>query len=785
MFARIAGLLVGRPLPVLAALALLTLGAGISASRIRFDFSPHAIFAGNDDLVTYAEEFKATFGYEDALLMVVIEATGTEDVLDRRALTWQGEVAGRLERLPRVESVRSLATLEVPQVNLSGLSVETVPIVREFPVSYAAEQRVRQTLGESELIKGAMLSDDLRVGAILVLLDPSARDVTSMQQEVRAVAAVLDHYPPPDGYRLHLSGLPAVRVDVVEHLQADQALLFPLAAGLFLVALAFVFRRAAGVVLPLLAVGVGLTWMIGAMSARGESFNIISNILPIMLLIVGISNCVHIVARYAEEASWIPGNRREAARRTLTHMGAACLLTFGTSAIGFGSLAGARSDMLQSFGWNAALGMGLLYVSILLTLGVLLPYFRPPRHRSPDDPSLIVEGVDVIARTVVSRPRTTLAAAAMLVVASVIAGLRVPVNSTIIETYDEEHPSVRTLRLVEEKLGGLLPLEVSLTADEPGRFLDPEVYRKVAAAAEYADDRSEVTFARSYVDMHQEVYAKFRHDDSLRHELPALGEEGAQRIRRSRALIRDAGETIGYSAFVSPEGTRARILLRVRDIGSRRMLGLIGDLERKLDELFPPQSGITARLTGDAYLNARAMDSFVRDLYSSLLTASLMIFVLIGLLFWSVRIGLIAMIPNVTPLFLTLSYMWLRGYEMNAGNVVVFSISLGIAVDDTIHYLTRFREELAASGDVREAVFRAGHSTGRAIVLTSLFIVSGLAVLLLSDFVPTRRFAELTSITMLTALFGDLLLLPASLVLFWKQPRARKAAVAEVAAARA
>jgi multidrug efflux pump subunit AcrB len=143
-------------------------------------------------------------------------------------------------------------------------------------------------------------------------------------------------------------------------------------------------------------------------------------------------------------------------------------------------------------------------------------------------------------------------------------------------------------------------------------------------------------------------------------------------------------------------------------------------------------------------------------------------------LFRSVRLGLLAAIPNTTPMAVTLGYMGLRGYDLNAGNVIVFTICLGIVVDDTIHFLTRYREEMARDNDVWKAIERSYHGTGRAIVLMTLLIVCGLSVLLLSDFVPTRRFAELTTLTMIAALFGDLLLLPASLVLFRKRERTRK-----------
>ena len=147
-----------------------------------------------------------------------------------------------------------------------------------------------------------------------------------------------------------------------------------------------------------------------------------------------------------------------------------------------------------------------------------------------------------------------------------------------------------------------------------------------------------------------------------------------------------------------------------------------------------------------------------------------MIFAIIAILFRSVLFGLVAVLPNMTPLILTMGYMAIRGYDLNAGNVVVFSLSLGIAVDNTIHFLARFREEISKHS-VHDALQRTLAFTGRAVVLSSLIIVSGLAVLMLSEFRPTRGFAELTSFTMLSALLGDLILLPATLAVFWPKPK--------------
>lgn len=770
MIDSLARIVVRRAAWVLAGLLLVTAAASALATQVRFDFSPQSMFTGDDDLVRNAERAKRIFGYEDAVLMVGLEAVGEKDVVDRHVLTWQAAIADEFDALPRVEEVQSLARLKKPQVVLSPKpGTELVPVVRNFPVDRDDEDRLRLLLDKTELLEGSLISHDHRLATLLVFVDPEARAIEDMAPVVEGVQNLLAEQPPPDGYRAFISGLPAVRTDIVRNLQEDQALLIPIGAALYLIALGLVFRRLSGTVIPLVAVGMGLAWTLAAVVATNQSLNIVSNVLPMLLLIIGVSNCVHVICRYAEESERLPGDRQAATCRTISQMAVACFVTLLTTAVGFMSLWAARSNALQSFGSQAAIGLGFLYVAIICTLGASLAYFRPPRFRRRGGrrPAWLFRIMTAAGFAAVKHPAITLLGSTGLVLAALWAARNVEINSYAMETYDENHPTMRTIRLIEDRLGGMLPLEIVLTSDDSDQFLTPQTYRKVATLQQYAVNLDAVVFGRSYVDLHQEIEARVTGKDELRDRLPPLGEEGQRRIDRSTRFIRKSAEQLHYRSFISPDGKHARVLLKVRDVGTKRLTSLIDDIQARLGELFPENSGVEFLLTGDAYLNTRAMESMIRDLLQSLLVASLVIMTIIAVLFRSIRIALITSIPNLTPLVLTAGYMGLRGFDMNAGNVIVFTISLGIAVDNTVHLLIRFREE-AANHDAVHAVQRALQGTGRAIVITGLLVVLGLAVLLLSDFVPTRRFAELVSVTMLGALVGDLLLLPACLVLFWR-----------------
>ena len=759
-------------------LALLSASVAVSlalAPRVQFDFTPQAIYRSNDDLVSYSEEFKQTFGYDEAVVLVVLEATGTLDALDAQALQWQKQTVSDLQKLSQVRSVESLVTLQAPSLTMSGM--ELSPIVSGGPIDDSAAEHARNVFDSQPLIRNGMLSPDSRVAGIPVFLQPDARDITAMREAVEAIRETVAAHPLPAGYRVHFSGLPVLRVDVVNDIRTDQMTLIPLAGIVYLVVLGLMFRHISGAILPLIAVGIGLTWTIATFALMHESVNIVTNVLPVLLLIIGVSSSVQIVSCYAEEAAALPADDTNrfgrAVLATIARMTPACLLAGLTTAIGFASLATANSVLLRSFGWQAAIGVGYQYICTVIFLGTVLRFFVPPRIIDVAEarPGLTTRAVTTAGYAVARHAWLTVAATLAIVAGAGALGSRVKINSySVLETFSEENPAVQTLRLVERQLAGIMPLEISLKADDSGEFLEPAVFHRVLEIERGARQLPGVLSVLSYADLFHVIlqHGPRRRMSETDQELAPAGKTGRLRLVRTADFVARFHEAFHYDSFMSPDGKRARIRLRLQEIGSRQTLELIHELEARLREAFPPGGGIAARLTGEACVNAFALTTLIRDLFWSLVTASLVIFTLIAVEFRSLRAGLIAALPNLTPLLITLGYMGLRGYDMNVANVIVFTICLGLADDNTIHFLYRFREELEVDGDVTRAIQRAFRGTGRAIVATSLLLAAGMAVLMVSNFVPTRRFAELTCVTILGNLLGVLLLLPACLVLAWK-----------------
>lgn len=769
-------LLSRRPRTVILLLVVVTAISMLLMRSLQFDFTPQAIYSGNDELVTFSERFKQTFGYEEALIFVLLQSTGSEDVLSTQALNWQVEIARDFRAVPGVIQVDSLTTLQVPRRSLLSTRLEYV--VDEDPVSDQSAARARELLHDAELLRKDLLSSDDRLTALVLYLGSDRRDLDSMKAAVNATKKRLTLRPAPEGYKTLLSGLPALRVELVEGWVRDLMIQIPLAACVNMITLWLVFRRVSGSVLPILAVGLGLTWTLAAFAVFGVPLNFVSNALPALLVIIGVSGSTQVVACYASEAM-ITTDCRLAARNAIARMVPACTLASLTTVAGFLSLMTTRSLMLSQFGWQAAIGVALLYLGIIVTLGALFQYFEPPPSIAVDNshPGFITRIVAFIGSAAARRPWLAVIGAFVLATLSLSLGSRVSVNTyAFLEILPEYHSSIKTMRLVEKNLTGIMPLEVCLQAKQPGCFADPGTFHKIRDVEEFARKLPGVITVRSYADTYREILnhwpGRRRTETDL--QLVPLGELGRTRLERTAEFAEQYRTALHLDSLVTPDQMQSRIQMRLAEIGSKQALVTINALEKKLQDSFPDDGPIVARVTGEGNVNARALSVLVNDLYYSLLTASVVIFGLIAIEFRSLKIGLIAALPNLTPLTVTLGYMGLRGFDMNVTNVIVFTICLGLADDNTIYFLYRFRQELATGATINDAIQRAFLGTGRAIVITSCLLLTGLSVLFLSDFVPTRRFAELSIVTLLANLFGVLLLLPACLMLIkplqWPKP---------------
>ncbi len=770
---------------VVVGLLVLTLAAASQLPRLRFDFRPEALLEFSPEEQTFAREFQERFGVHDHLLLVALEGSEPGAVLDARGLT----LLYRLTEAAAASSVseHTVSLTGVPRRDLaSGFMAfgggPLPPLVPELPVAGADVERVRAQVAASRMLPRQLVSEDGTTAAIVVAIRDEYRDHEVLDQPLAELEEVLERILEEDAttisaadvdggvrsdrsYQLHFGGLPFVRVETVRNLKSEQRSFWPLTAILYLALLWLLYRDLGLAVTPLVSVGLASLWGIALLPVVGSQINVVNNIVPSLILVIGVCNAIHMLHAFAAARRRGAGGQ-EAARQMMAELGLPVFLTSLTTAIGFASLLVARNGTLRDLGWQASAGIMMSYLALITLLPVAVSRFGGRMVGATQGlwpmQSAGHRWLDAVVRTVRRRPRLAFGLTLGVLGLALASGLRVPVDALVLDTFPPGSRLYESNRVVEEKLGGILPLEIQLKNSDQDYFTRPEVLRQVFLMQRELAARPGVLDVKSVVDLIAEVQG-VRADEEVDEILTP------QRVAFSLGML-ERHQPEALALFLSEDNSEIRLAARLGDRGIRASLGTLEWIEGEAPGWLEPfDAPVSLRLTGEAYMASRGLSFFIRDLILSLLTAGGVIFVVLVVVFRSLRMGLLSFLPTVLPLALTLGMMPFYGYQLNTSTVVVFTISIGMAVDNTIHLLTRFRRERRHGQDLDGAIRSTFRHAGSAVVASNLLLIGGFSILFTSDFEPVFRVAALTTTTIGAAMVVSVLVLPEMLQL-WGRP---------------
>lgn len=699
-----------------------------------------------ESLTTTPMPHAAAPAVDDALTLDLLEESPDTPSLD---LAFEAALGRVLATDPR--------RFPMGLASLATGPIEVGPLVEGPTVDEAERQQIIRAVEASWLVQRRLINAD-RTLSVLALMPREHIDHNRAEAVVARVEEWIGAHPPPEGVELRVGGIPAVQAEMIHALRQDQVLLVGLAIAGSLLVLLLGFRSWAGVVLPLGAAGMTSGIVVGIMAWTGEPLNLLNNVVPPLLITIGLGDAVHLLVRYREELRREP-DRIAAAQRTMRAMAVACFLTSITTAVGFGTLVVSETSVLRGFGLTAALGVMLAYLITVLFLPAALPDFhvRPSVRRRRAGLEVWIER---LTRLTVRRPRWVVAVSLVLFVGALAVGSGVHMDGALFDQLEPGSNARETVRILEHELDGVRTLEIGFAGPE-GRYASADGIREVAQFEEWLRSQPGVIRVGGPGEVLDELWHGLARDSRRT--------EGWETPDRAGALAHLAATVAPqvWARSVNPDASRARVVARVRDEGQRTLGALVDRIEERL-------GASDAVVGGEAYRTARGLVRLMDDLTVSLALAVGAILVMLGLLFKSVRLGLISVLPNVLPLALTLAYMRLRAIPLEASTAIVFSVSIGLVVDGTIHILARYREETRRGSARRKALMASMHASGRAVVIGSLTLAIGFVALLFASFVPIRLFAELSIVAIGAALFGDLLVLPALLALFGPPPTLSK-----------
>ncbi len=730
---------------LLTLLSVAVIGTQLWRGELRVDFTPQALFMDNTPALERMGRIEESFGRDDNDLVLILEGLRAE----AEAVEALRALHAAMEDDPRVERVDSIVNAELVEPEGAGIRVLT-------PVDDLPPAEAFARLAADPVLGGLIIAEDGGTTALRVRIDREREQVADLAPVVHELVATAQTVPLPAGAALHPIGVPWVRVEVVDLLLGDQLTFLPVVAVLFAVTICLLYRRLWLGLAPLLSVLAADLWAIAVLASSGTVFNVLSVLVPTLVVVIGSSDGIHLAGRFREELE-AGRSREDAMGHTLRHMSVACFLTTFTTAAGFGSLVVAQTGVVRGFGVHSAVAVLVTWVAIMLVLPALLAFI--PEHRvrraAPAKQAAAPMGQRLLGALdglVRRRPGRVLAFTLALTALAGWLGSSARPNSNLMEMYRPEAETWQAMRIVEDELGGVVPIFFHL-AGEPGAVLEPAELARIEQLEAALRSKDPVLWSTSIAGHLRELHRTLTGEDTLPPSRPAAAQE---------LLLAELSGRHPFEGILDDDRSQTRILALVADSGGRAYITMAEELDAVVEALFA-DSALEVELTGDGMMASAGLVILVRDLASSLALVFVVILVTLWALLRDLRLALVAALPNLVPLVFTLAVIAVTGADLRATNIVAFTVAIGLAVDDTIHFIVRYRQERVAGLDVAGAISRSYHGAGHAIVLTSILLVMGFGILATSEIASSAAFGLLTSVTVGAALLADLLLLPALL----------------------
>jgi len=739
--------IVRHRLIVLLTLASLTLVLAYPLRGLRIEQRETGELSPDDPEVAYFDRFQQRFNTAELMVALVC----AEDVFDEGVLAVLRSLTGALENLPRVSGVFSLSNA-VRMVG-EGEDVVTEPFLESLPAT-PDELRLKreEALSNPRWVEN-LVSPDGTVAAVNIMLDPLAGDSGDRIEVVDSVRAILKRHG-REGVRLFLTGISPLMWDMRTCVGRDVRSFLWLTPLLILVLLFLTFRTIPGVAIPMLVIVTSVVWTLGLFAAAGRRLGMATAMVPTLIAVICLSDVIHILSHYYEI---LPRHedRRDALAATMEHMMDACFMTSITTAAGFASMIVSPIRTIREFGLATAIGILIAYVLAMIMVPASLSLL-PPRAGRPRASNVGRGGLGRFLAAVngaAARRHRGIVIGTLLGAAACVVGIaRLRVETQISSYLPDSAPSVRALAVLQKNMAGFGSLEIGVDGTA-GVFREPWALTELQELQRYLESRAEIDKVFSVTELLRECH-RVRSEEGAPQALP----RDTGKIAEYYLLLSLSDEPALLEAVVSEDYSSARVTARMRAVTTSEQVRLLADVDAFARDHIDPR--LHVHTTGVSKLYATRITALVRSQLHTLLLTSIVIALLLAFHLRSVRSALVAMIPNILPVIGTLGLMGLSGISLNLSTVMISCVALGIAVDDTIHFLVRYRRESQAGAHTNEAIALTVQNTGRAMVFTSLVIAGGFALFVFSSFAPNRHFGILMAFTLGVALLADIVLLP-------------------------
>jgi hypothetical protein len=560
---------------------------------------------------------------------------------------------------------------------------------------------------------------------------------------------------------VRVSGMPYIRTLNSKNIMGEIGMF--IGAALFVTSFIFFlfFRSFRATLIALVVVSFGVMWTFGIIGLLGYEINVLTALIPPLIIVIGIPNCIFLINKYQREVK-LHGNKVKSLQRVITKIGNATLMTNVTTASGFATFIFTQSTLLKEFGVVASLSIISIFVLSILIIPIIYTFLPHPkdRHLNHLNRRWTSGFVNWMSRMVKERRITIYLVAVSLLTVSLIGISQIKISGSLIEDMPKNTEFFKDIRFFESEFNGIMPLEIMIDTKRKKGVMKLSTLKRMNELEELIFETPQLSRPVSVVSLVKYSKQAYYNGNPKYYQLPT-SQENSFILSYAKNSSTEADL---LKSFVDSTGRYARITTFMKDIGTDKMERIEENLQTEINKLFPAEK-FNVIITGKALVFQKGTTYLVKNLAISLSLAILLIALFMAYMFRSLRMIVVSLIPNLLPLVITAGLMGYLGVPIKPSTILVFSIAFGISVDDTIHFLAKYRQELQANNwKIKKSVYGALRETGVSMFYTSIVLFFGFSVFTLSSFGGTVALGALVSATLLFAMLSNLLLLPSLLL---------------------
>ncbi|MGZ0016117.1 efflux RND transporter permease subunit [Yeosuana sp. AK3] len=756
----IARLILRNKIVILISLIGITVFFSMQWKNMRFTYTEANLLPDDHEVNITYNHFLKTFGEEGNLIVIGIKDSTLFTVEKLNAWNTLSDEFKAFDEVETVVSIKDLQKLVKDPINEKF-------ILQPFIKDSITSKKQLETL-ENDLFKKYPFYDNflfnkntktIRTAIYLKkeLVNTSARKdfvMSVLQPKIEA-------FELENQMDVRVSGMPYVRTLNSQNI-VDEIGLF-IAAALLVTSLIFFFffRSFRATLISLVVVCTGVMWTFGIIGLLNYEITVLTALIPPLIIVIGIPNCIFLINKYQHEVN-LHGNKVKSLQRVITKIGNATLMTNVTTASGFATFILTESKLLKEFGTVASLSILAIFILCLLIIPILYTFLPYPkdRHLEHLNRKWIGYFVNWIERIVKQNRIAIYGTSVLLLILSFIGIYQIKISGSLIEDMPKDAEFFKDIRFFEQEFNGIMPLEIMVDTKRKKGVMKLSTLRRMNELEELIIETPELSKPISVVSLVKYSKQAYYNGNPKHYQLPTSQENS---FILSYAKNSTSNVDL-FKNFVDSTGQYARITTFMKDIGTDKMEYIEENIQNKINNVFPKDQ-YKVTMTGKALVFQKGTKYLVKNLAISLSLAIFLISLFMAYMFRSFKMIIVSLIPNLLPLLITAGLMGYLGVPIKPSTILVFSIAFGISVDDTIHFLAKYRQELLANHwRINKSVYAALRETGVSMFYTSIVLFFGFSVFTISSFGGTVALGGLVSITLLFAMLSNLVLLPSLLL---------------------